>query len=103
MLTLVLAGLLGFICVVVVAWPLLRIRDSIKSSDRFGKSDYQKLRLLEERDRALVSLKELDIDYGEGKITDEDYQVLRNVMRGEVADALKAIDIAKKSGDPFDN
>ena len=50
------------------------------------------LELVEERDRALAALKELEFDHRTGKISDEDYRELIGPLRLRVAEALRALE-----------
>ena len=52
------------------------------------------MRLLEERDRALAALKELEFDHRTGKISDADYHQLVGPLRHQASDALRALDPA---------
>jgi hypothetical protein len=92
-LALVLAALFVAACVVFVARPFLRDPDA--AGDRLagpGPAERERLRLLEERDRALAALKELEFDHRTGKISDEDYRALRGPLRRQAADALRALE-----------
>jgi hypothetical protein len=46
---------------------------------------------MEERDRALAALKELEFDHRTGKVSDEDYRELVGPLRREAAAALSAL------------
>jgi hypothetical protein len=92
-LALVLAALLVVVCVVFVARPFLR--DPGGREDRLaapGPADRERLRLLEQRDRALAALKELEFDHRTGKISDEDYRALVVPLRREASEALRALE-----------
>ena len=52
----------------------------------------ERLALVEERDRALDALKELELDHRTGKVSDEDYRALVAPLRAEAARAMKALD-----------
>ena len=90
---LVLGALLAVACVVFVARPLLRQtatgEDTLEAHDAGAA---ERLRLLEERDRALAALKELEFDHRTGKISDEDYRALVGQLRREAGDALRALE-----------
>ena len=47
---------------------------------------------LEERDRALAALKELEFDHRTGKISDEDYRALVGPLRRQAGEALRALE-----------
>jgi hypothetical protein len=46
---------------------------------------------VEERDRALDALKELELDHRTGKVSDEDYRALVAPLRAEAARAMSAL------------
>ena len=90
---LALGALLAAACVVFVARPLLR--QAAAGDDALGGPDAEeqaRLRLLEERDRALGALKELEFDHRTGKVSDEDYRAALPGLRARAADALRALD-----------
>ena len=93
---LVLAALLAFTCVVVVAWPILRSQTASDSIDQLDADDRSRLELLEARDRTIIALQELETDHREGKVTDADYRVLVGQLRVDAAHALAAIDAARE-------
>src|SRR6187455_59881 len=89
----VLAALLAAAAVLFAARPFLREPET--ASDRLddvGPAEQERLRLAEERDRALAALKELEFDHRTGKISDEDYRSMVGELRRAAADALRAVD-----------
>ncbi|HEY6961317.1 MAG TPA: hypothetical protein VI408_05435 [Gaiellaceae bacterium] len=88
--TIVLGVVLAAIVVVFVALPFLR--EPVAADDRLETPDLDRLVLVEERDRTLAALKELEFDHRTGKIDDEDYRALVGPLRRAAAAALKAID-----------
>jgi hypothetical protein len=79
--------------VLLVALPFLR--DPAPDDDRLdapGPAEERRLALVEERDRALAALKELEFDHRTGKIADDDYRNLVGPLRRDAAAALRAID-----------
>jgi len=48
--------------------------------------------LIEERDRALAALKELEFDHRTGKVTDVDYRAQIGPLRRRAAAALRALE-----------
>ena len=79
---LALGAALAAACVVFVARPLLR--PARGREDELGApspEEQARLRLLEERDRSLAALKELELDHRTGKISDEDYRELVGPLR----------------------
>ncbi len=90
---LVLVAALTVACVIAVAFPFLRepsaTSDLIEETDASGR---RQLELIEVRDRALATLKELEFDHRTGKVSDEDYRTLVGPLRREAAQALRAIE-----------
>ena len=91
MAALALGALLAVACVVYVARPLLRPGRREESAAEDPDAE-RRLRLLEERDRALAALKELEFDHRTGKISDEDYRALVGPLRGEAGRTLRALE-----------
>ncbi len=92
-LALVLAALLAIGCVVAVALPFLR--EPEPESDDLAELDERerrRLELLEARDRALASLRELEFDHRTGTVGDEDYRALVGPLRRDAAIALQALE-----------
>jgi hypothetical protein len=91
---LVLAALLALAAVVAVALPFLREPEVHAEDDRLASADpaeQRRLQLLEERDRALAALSELELDHRTGKVSDEDYEALLGPLRARAAAALRAL------------
>ena len=89
---LVLAGVLAVLAVLYVARPFLR--EPVVRSDRLAEPDElerRRLALVEERDRALEALRELEFDHRTGKLGDDDYRALVGPLRRRVADARRAL------------
>src|SRR5206468_2807020 len=92
-LALTLAAVLAVLAVVFVARPFLR--EPAPGSDRLdepGELERRRLKLVEERDRALAALKELEFDHRTGKVTDDDYRAQVGPLRRGAAEALRALD-----------
>ena len=89
------ALLLAAACAVYVARPFLREPVVAAAADRLDQLDEggrDRLALVEERDRALDALKELELDHRTGKVSDEDYRALVAPLRAEAARAMSALD-----------
>jgi hypothetical protein len=89
---LALAALLAVAVVVFVARPFLR--EPGVAGDRLAEpppAERERLRLLEERDRTLAALKELEFDHRTGKISEADYRELVAPLRREAAAVLRAL------------
>jgi hypothetical protein len=84
---------LALVAVLFVARPFLR--DPTPASDRLDEPselERRRLELVEERDRALSALKELEFDHRTGKVTDEDYRQQVGPLRRSAATALRALE-----------
>jgi hypothetical protein len=88
-----LAAVLAVACVAFVARPFLTEPEPV--DDRLAEAtpaERERVRLLEERDRALAALKELEFDHRTGKVADADYEELVGSLRRDAAAALEALD-----------
>jgi hypothetical protein len=89
----ILAALLAVSCVAAVALPFLREpeaeEDALNAPDEETR---RRLALVEERDRALAALRELEFDHRTGKVSDEDYRELHASLRRQAATALSALE-----------
>jgi hypothetical protein len=84
---------LAALAVLLVALPFLR--EPVTRDDRLDAPTAEqdaRLTLVEQRDRALSALKELEFDHRTGKITDDDYRRELAPLRQAAAAALKALD-----------
>lgn len=89
---LVLAAVLAVGAVLFVARPFLRAPGREEHTAPPDRAELERLALVEERDRALAALKELEFDHRTGKISDTDYRELVGPLRREAAEALRALD-----------
>jgi len=90
---LIAGGVLAVLAVLYVARPFLR--EPAPASDRLdepGELERRRLELVEERDRVLAALKELEFDHRTGKVTDDDYRAQVGPLRRGAADALRALE-----------
>jgi hypothetical protein len=97
-LALTLGAVLALLTVAFVARPFLR--EPAPASDRLdelNETERRQLDLVEERDRALAALKELEFDHRTGKVTDEDYRAEIGPLRRSAAEALKKLDTRERS------
>jgi hypothetical protein len=90
---LVLGALLAAAAVILVALPFFLSRGD--EPDDLGEATEHRLALIDERDRALAALKELEFDHRAGNIDDEDYRALVGPLRRVAAEALQALDADK--------
>jgi hypothetical protein len=78
--------LLALPCAAFVCWPLIAFApDKLETEPELFEA-------LEERDRALSALRELEFDHRAGKIVDDDYRALVRTLRLRAAHALKTVD-----------
>src|SRR5262245_28049827 len=93
MTALIVGALIAVAAVVLVALPFLRAREGDDDRlDATTPAQERRLQLLDERDRALAALKELEFDHRTGKIGDEDYRELVGPLRRAAAQALRSLD-----------
>ncbi len=93
-LALVLAAGLALAVVVFVARPFLREPAPVSDVlDEPSELERRRLELVEERDRALAALKELEFDHRTGKVTDDDYRQQVGPLRRSAAAALRALEL----------
>ena len=93
-LALLLAALLALAVVLFVARPFLREPTPVSDVlDEPSELERRRLELVEERDRALAALKELEFDHRTGKVTDEDYRRQVGPLRRSAAAALRALEL----------
>lgn len=91
-LALALAAALAVACVVVVALPFLREPEPESDAlDDLDDEERARLELLEERDRALAALRELEFEHRTGTVSDEDYRAQLGALRRDVATTLQAL------------
>jgi hypothetical protein len=73
-------------CAAFVCWPLIRL-----APDKM-ETEPELFEALEERDRALAALRELEFDHRAGKVVDDDYRALVRTLRLRAAEALRTVD-----------
>jgi hypothetical protein len=102
-LALLLAAALAVACVVAVALPFIREPEPESDElDDLDDAERRRLELLEERDRALSALKELEFEHRTGTISNEDYRAQIGPLRRDVAAALQALGRDEGEGRPAD-
>jgi hypothetical protein len=87
---LILGALVAVGAVLLVSLPFLLGSDD--DLDAPTDAVEQRLMLMDERDRALAALKELEFDHRTGKIDDTDYRALVGPLRRAAAEALQGLD-----------
>jgi hypothetical protein len=76
-----------------VARPLLGRTESPPAARTDGLAA-RRLALVEERDRALAALKELEFDHRTGKVSDVDYRELIGPLRKRAVESLRSLEPA---------
>ena len=90
---LALAALLAVLAVAFVARPFVRDPEPVSDRlDELSELERRRLELVEERDRALDALKELEFDHRTGKVSDADYRELVGPLRRRAAETLRALE-----------
>jgi len=89
-LALLLGAGLAVLCVLWVASPFVREPDA--ADDTLAAPEERRLALLEERDRVLAALKQLEFDHRTGTVSDDDYRATVGALRRQAADAIRALD-----------
>jgi hypothetical protein len=90
---LVLGALLAVACVLYVARPFLR--EPVVGADVLPELDElerRRLALIEERDRSVDALREVEFDHRTGKLSDDDYRALVGPLRRRAAEAARALE-----------
>lgn len=91
-LALVLGALLAMLCVLYVARPFLRESEGPDVLPGLDELERRRLALVEERDRALDALREVEFDHRTGKLSDDDYRALVGPLRRRAAQAARALE-----------
>ncbi len=91
MTALILGALIAVAAVVLVSLPFL-LGAGDAGEGLTTAADQRRLRLIDERDRALAALKELEFNHRTGKIEDADYRALVGPLRRAAAEAIQALD-----------
>ncbi|HET7127529.1 MAG TPA: hypothetical protein VFJ93_00450 [Gaiellaceae bacterium] len=74
-----------------IARPLFG-RTEATHSARADDAAARRLELVEERDRALAELKELEFDHRTGTVSDQDYRELVGLLRTRAVETLRALE-----------
>jgi len=89
---LVVGALVAVAAVVLVSLPFLLDHGESDELETPTPRAETRLALIEERDRSLAALKELEFDHQTGKIDDADYRALVGPLRRAAASSLQALD-----------
>jgi hypothetical protein len=94
LLPVVLAGTVTVGALLYVARPLFG-RAELASVARADDLAARRLELVEERDRTLAALKELEFDHRTGKVSDVDYRELIGPLRRRAIETLRSLEPAR--------
>jgi hypothetical protein len=91
--TLILAPILFIGLIIYVAYPFLQetAERAVRERRDSDRRTVQKL-----KDDAITALKDIDMDYRMGKLSDEDYEVLKAQQEERAVDAMKKLEGLKK-------
>jgi hypothetical protein len=78
---------------VVVAWPLYRATRPAGGQADFRDADVEALEAAKET--KLREIREAELDYRTGKLTEEDWRAIDRQLRAEAAELLRALDRAR--------
>ena len=90
MIPLIVGAVIAVAAVVLVSLPFLRASGDDQGSSTAVQD--RRLMLIDERDRTLAALKELEFDHRTGKIDNTDYRALVGPLRRAAAEVLQALD-----------
>ena len=82
----------SFLLLLAVAYMIAR--PLFATEEAFEEAEDSKL--LAEKERQLADIRELDMDFATGKLTEEDYRTLRARSLAEAAAAMRALDEAEE-------
>ena len=92
MIGLIVGAVIAVAAVLLVALPFIRDNGEGEELEAPTARGEARLALIEERDRTLSALKELEFDHRTGKINDGDYRALVGPLRRSAASSLQALD-----------
>jgi hypothetical protein len=95
-LEMIIVSAVGLACLFFVARPLFAPRGAGEAG-----AEGPKARLRREKDGLLASLREMEFDFRTGKLTEDDYQVMRSNLEAHAIDALRQLD-ALEAADGLD-
>ncbi len=75
-----------------VAWPLLREKAEDYVLDDPTEHDLA----FEEKENAIASLKDIEMDFRMGKLSEEDYERLKSEWEVRAVDALKKLEVLER-------
>ncbi|HJQ51824.1 MAG TPA: hypothetical protein VJ838_15015 [Gaiellaceae bacterium] len=87
----ILTAAVALVMLLYVARPFFGEPELLAPARADGRST-GRLELIEERDRVLAALKELEFDHRTGKVSEGDYRELIGPLRRRAVDTLRALD-----------
>lgn len=98
MIPIIIVFILSIVISFFISYPLLRQSINLRNNggDKENKN-YEYLRLINEKDSVLNEIKDIELDYGLGKLNEKDYMELREKYRYKAADLIKKIENMEKS------
>jgi hypothetical protein len=88
-----LTAMILFVCLFVIFWPLIEYKP-VAQAPRTTLREFE--RLLFEKERYLLNLKDLEMDRNMGKMSEDDYQNLRTQLLSEAAAIYSALEKLEK-------
>lgn len=79
-----------------VAWPLLQDKPEQESPEEASELDSA----LEKKDTAISNLKDIEMDFRMGKLSDEDYARLKEEWETTAVEALQTVETLSKKQRP---
>jgi hypothetical protein len=89
---LIVGAVVAVAAVVLVSLPFLLDHGEDDVLEVTSERGEQRMALVEERDRTLAALKDLEFDHRTGKIDDDDYREMVGPLRRAAASSLQALD-----------
>ena len=86
------AALLGLVALVYIVAPLLRGENAPAAREAAAASEARDL--LSQREMLLASLRDLEDDHATAKVSDEDYENLKQQLTRQAVEVLKRLDDA---------
>lgn len=91
---LILAPILLIAVVLYIAYPLLKEEGEAAEGER---ESTEKERLMEQKEDVIANLKDLEMDYRMGKLSDEDYRELKLDLERRAVEAFQEIEMLEES------
>jgi hypothetical protein len=94
MLITIIGGTLVLVAAIFISWPLLFGGDSGTAPTPVEMQHREAfLSLAKQRDNALSSLRDSEMDHATGKLSEADYESIRNELETEAMEAIRKLDL----------